>query len=245
MKVFRALVLAGCSTLCAVGPAAAQPDLGPHSSVGLSANVSTLGLGVDAAFPVLERANVRVGFNLFNLNHDFDNDGITLAASLQLSSFSAHFDWFAFGGGFHISPGVMVYNGNKVTAVATVPAGQKFSLGDENLFSNAANPVNGSARISWESKVAPSLLMGWGNIIPHGDRRWSIPFELGVVYSKAPTSTLAFGGSACAQNGTNCRNIATDPTLQADVAKEQTNMNSDLSVLKLIPVVSLGFSYKF
>ncbi len=245
MNVFRAIVLVGSTTLCAVGPAAAQADLGPHSSVGLSANVSTLGLGVDAAFPVLARANVRVGFNLFNLNHDFDNDGINLAASLKLSSFSAHFDWFAFGGGFHISPGVMLYNGNKVTAVATVPAGQKFSLGDENLFSNAANPVTGSANISFANKIAPSLLMGWGNIIPHGDRRWSIPFELGVVYSRAPTTTLSFGGSACLQNGTNCRSIATDPSLQADVTREQNNMNSDLSVLKVLPVLSLGFSYKF
>src|SRR5437879_2441829 len=100
MKVFRAIVLVGALTLCAVGRAAAQPDLGPHSSVGLAANVSTLGVGLDAAFPVLERANVRVGFNLFTLSHDFDNDGITLAASLKLGSFNAHFDWFAFGGGF-------------------------------------------------------------------------------------------------------------------------------------------------
>ena len=60
-----------------------------------------------------------------------------------------------------------------------------------------------------------------------------------------PTSTLSFGGSACNQTGTNCRNIATDPKLQADVAKEQVNMNSDLSILKVIPVLSLGFSYKF
>ncbi len=244
MKTFRALVIAGSMTLCAVGPVAAQSDLGPHSHVGLAGKVSTLGIGVDAAFPVLDRANVRVGFNAFTLNHDFDNDGITLAASLKLRSVSAYFDWFAFGGGFHISPGVMIYNGNEVAAVATVPPGQKFSLGDENLFSNPANPLNGNARIGFE-KVAPSLLIGWGNIVPHGNRRWSIPFELGVVYSRAPTSTLTLAGSACNQNGTNCRNIATDPTLQADVTREQNNINSDLSVLKIIPVLSLGFSYKF
>ena len=100
-------------------------------------------------------------------------------------------------------------------------------------------------RIACVVAVAPSLLIGWGNIVPHGNRRWSIPFELGVVYSRAPTSTLTLGGSACNQNGTNCRNTATDPTLQADVTKEQNKMNSDLAVLKILPVLSLGFSYKF
>jgi hypothetical protein len=244
MKMFRALLLAGSATLCAVGPAAAQSDLGPHSRVGVAVNVSTLGLGVDTAFPVLERANVRVGFNAFELNHDFDNDGLALAANLRLRSFGLHFDWFAFGGGFHISPGLMLYNANSVRAVATVPPGRPFSLGDENLISNPANPVTGSASISFE-KMAPTIRIGWGNIIPRGDRRWSIPFELGIVYSRAPTSILSLGGSACSQNGTNCRNIASDPTLQADVAREQNSMNSDLSLLRAIPVVSLGFSYKF
>ena len=244
MKILRVMVLAGSTTLAVVGPAAAQADLGPHSRVGVAAKVSTLGIGVDAAFPVLERANVRVGFSVFTLNHDFDNDGITLAASLKMRSVDVHFDWFAFGGGFHVSPGVVLYNGNEVSAVATVPPGKTFSLGDDNLFSSAVNPVTGSARISFE-KVAPSLLIGWGNILPHGNKRWSIPFELGVVYSRAPTSTLLLGGSACNQNGTFCRNIASDPTLQADVAKEQNSMNIDLSVLKALPVLSLGFSYKF
>jgi hypothetical protein len=244
MKVFRAVVLVASTTLCAVAPVAAQADLGPHSTVGLAAKVSTLGLGLDAAFPVLERANVRVGFNLFTLNHEFDNDGIILAANLRMRSFSAYFDWFAFGGGFHVSPGVMIHNGNQLSAVATVPGGDSFSLGDDELFSNRANPVIGSAKIGFE-KIAPSLNIGWGNIVPRGNRRWSIPFELGLVYSRAPTTTLSFGGSACNQIGTNCRNIANDPALQADVTREQNNMNSDLSILKVIPVLSLGFSYKF
>jgi hypothetical protein len=243
MKVFRVVMLAAATTLSAVIPATAQ-DLGPHSSAGIAVKVSTLGFGFDTAFPVLDRANVRVGFNAFTFNHDFDDDGITLGASLKMRSLSAYFDWFPFGGGFHVSPGVMIYNGNQVTALATVPAGHTFDLGDETYFSSAADPVNGTAKIAFE-KVAPSLLIGWGNIIPHGNRRWGIPFEFGVVYSRAPTATLAYGGSACNQSGTNCRNISTDPTLIANVAKEQTKMNSDLSPLKIIPVFSLGFSYKF
>jgi hypothetical protein len=244
MRLSTALVIALSAVVFAAGPAAAQEVREPHTSVGVAAKVSTLGAGVDVAVPVLERANVRVGFSMFTLNRDFDDDGITLAASLKLRSVSASFDWFAFGGGFHISPGVMLYNGNEVDIQASVPPGQSFDLGDEELFSSTTNPITGTGKVDFD-KVAPSLTLGWGNILPRGSRRWSVPFELGLVYSRAPTATVTFAGSACLQNGTNCRNVATDATLQADVAREQAKLNDDLAVLKILPILSLGFSYKF
>ena len=233
------LMLAGSSRI-----AAGQALSTPNSNAGVAVKLSTLGVGVDVAVPVSERLNVRGGFSFFTFNHDFDEDGITLAASLKLRSVSAHLDWFPFGGGFHLSPGVMLYNGNEVDANAIVPGGRRFSLGDDDLISNPANPVTGSATVAFK-RVAPSLLLGWGNIVPRSNRRWSIPFELGVVYSRAPTAALSLVGSACTVNGSNCRNIATEPVLQADLAKEQAQLNSDLGVLKAIPVLSLGFSYKF
>lgn len=243
MNQARTIVLAGMTLFCLGGVAAAQTP-GPHSNAGVAVKVSTLGFGADVAVPVASRANVRAGFNAFSLSHDFDNDGIDLAANLHLRSVTASIDWFAFGGGFHLSPGLMLYNGNRLSALATVPGGESFDLGDEELFSNAANPVTGTATIDFK-RVAPMFTLGWGNIVPRGERRWSIPFELGIVYSRAPRAVLALAGSACTRNGVNCRNIATDPTLQADLAKEQVNLNDDISALKIIPVLSLGFSYKF
>jgi hypothetical protein len=94
-------------------PASAQTAHG-----GVLVNLSTLGYGFGAAVPVGERANVRVGVNLLTFSHDFDNDGITMAAQLKLRSVNAYFDWFPFAGGFHVSPGVMLYNGNRVEATA-------------------------------------------------------------------------------------------------------------------------------
>ena len=244
MNRISALVLIPALLACGVGTASAQPVTSPNSHVGVAIKLSTLGIGVDAAVPVHDRVNIRGGFSALSLNHDFDTDGITLAAQLKLRSVSTYLDWFPFGGGFHVSPGVMLYNGNEMSAVASVPGGKKFSLGDESLVSNPANPVTGNAAVGFE-KVAPAILIGWGNLVPRGQRRWSIPFEIGIVYSRAPIATLTLGGSACNQNGANCRNIASDATLQADLATQQRNINSDISPLKALPVVSLGFSYKF
>jgi len=211
---------------------------------GAAVKLGTLGIGFDGAVAATDRSNVRVGFNFFNFNHDFDNDGITLAAHLKLRSVTAQFDFFPTGGSFHVSPGLMIYNGNRVEATAFVPAGQQFTLGGDRLLSNPSNPVNGDAKVSFE-KVAPQITIGWGNIATRGDRRWSIPVELGVVFSRAPTGALNLGGSACLPNGTNCRNVATEPLLQADVRQQEADLNHDLEVLKIIPVISFGFGYRF
>ena len=103
----------------------------------------------------------------------------------------------------------------------------------------------GTAAVSFDKKVAPSVRVGWGNIVPRDDRRWSIPVELGVVFSSAPAAVFSLQGSVCASDGTNCQNIATDPELQADIQEEQAQLNNDLSVLKVIPVISVGFGVSF
>ena len=230
---------------CAVLMLLAQASLGhAQPTGGMDVKIGTLGIGFDGAVGVNEKSSVRVGVNFFTYNHDFDNDGITLASHLKLRSVMAQYDFFPTGGGFHVSPGLMIYNGNRVDADAFVPAGQQFTLGGERLMSNPSNPVNGTARVGFE-KVAPAVTIGWGNIARRGDRRWTIPVELGVVFSRSPTAVLNLGGSACLQNGTNCRNVATEPQLQADVRQQEANLNDDIEVLKIIPVISFGFGYRF
>ena len=237
----RATVVCACAVLMLFTQARvgqAQP------TGGMDVKIGTLGIGFDGAVGLNEKSNVRVGVNFFTYNHDFENDGITLAAHLKLRSVMAQYDFFPTGGGFHVSPGLMIYNGNRVEANAFVPAGRQFTLGNETLMSNASNPVNGGAKVAFE-KVAPAITIGWGNIATHGERRWTIPVELGVVFSRAPTATLNLGGSACLVNGTNCRNVATEPQLQADVQQQQADVNADLDALKMIPVFSFGFGYRF
>jgi hypothetical protein len=211
---------------------------------GVAVKLGTLGIGFDGAVAATDRSNVRVGVNFFNFNHDFDNDGITLAAHLKLRSVTAQYDWFPTGGGFHVSPGLMIYNGNRVEATAFVPGGQQFTLGNERLLSNPSDPVNGAAKVAFE-KVAPEITVGWGNVVPRGDRRWSIPVELGVVFSRAPSAALGLIGSACLTNGTNCRGVAIEPRLLAAQQQEQADLNDDLEALKIIPVISIGFGYRF
>ena len=205
---------------------------------------SLLGAGIEAATPITRRTNVRVGFNALSYSRNYNNDGISYAGNLSFRSLESHFDWFPFGGSFHLSPGMMFYNGNKITANAAVGGTQSFTLGGTSYISDPSNPVTGTGKIGFNS-VAPSFLFGWGNLLPRNEHHISVPFELGFIYQGSPSATLNLTGNVCDSPGVNCRSIASDSTVLSNIQAQQTKLNSDLSFFKVYPIISIGFGYKF
>ncbi len=221
-----------------------EPSIGEFGRIGVGVKISTLGIGGEVATAVTHSSNVRMGFNAFSYSRGFAQDGVNYNGSLTLRSVEAHFDWFPFAGSFHISPGVMAYNGNQVKGNATVLAGQAFSLGNGIYTTDPANPMIGTGKIDF-ARVAPTFLVGWGNLLPRHGRRWSIPVEIGFAYQGQPRATLALAGGVCDVSLTFCRSVASDPTVQANILAEQTKINNNLSLYKFYPVISVGFGYKF
>lgn len=99
----------------------------PFSRLAIGTKVGILGVGVQAAVPLTSRLNVSGGANFFSYTDTLTIDGLRYNANLHLRSAEASLDWFPLGG-FHISPGALLYNGNQVTGNAAVPGGQYFTL---------------------------------------------------------------------------------------------------------------------
>jgi len=210
--------------------------------VGIGVKVSTLGIGGEVAIAVSHRTNVRFGFNAFSYGHTFDKDGATYKGNLDLRSAQATYDIFLVKG-LHVSPGVLFYNGNQVTANVSVPGGQTFTLSNTTYMSAAADPVAGTGKLS-VYKAAPMVLFGIGNLVPR-THHFSTSFEIGAAYQGPPRVALNLGGSACDSTGLFCRSIASDPTIQSNIAAEQTKLNKSASPYKFYPVLSFGVGYKF
>ena len=221
------------------------PPAGPGPrGIGAGVRVSSLGIGGEAAVELTGSTNLRGGFNLFGYSRGFSKDGISYAASLSWHSAEAHFDWFPFGGRIHLSPGLLVYNGNTISANASVPGGRTLTLNGVNYLSDPANPVSGSGKIGF-NKAGPSVMLGWGNLVRRRGKGFVVNFEAGIAYQGAPKATLNLGGGVCSSNGVNCRSIASDSVVQANVAAEQTKINHDMSPFKVYPLISLGLGYRF
>jgi hypothetical protein len=249
MKIssFRLAAATCCLVLFAASPCFSQA----LSRFGVGAKFSTLGIGVEAATAVTKKANVRGGFNFIGYDNDFSKSGITYTARLEYRSVEAHFDWF-FGGKFHVSPGLTVYNGNRVTGLANVPGGQSFTLGDRSYFSSLADPVIGTATFDFSKRsVSPMLTAGWGNLISRGEGRFSVTIEGGLLFGGSPNATLNLSGNTCVAPSGPCQNIAANSQVQNDIREEEAKFNTGAppynqisNVLKLYPVVSIGIGYR-
>lgn len=227
---------------CAAGVVEAS-DFSSLPHFGISVGVSTLGPTIQAATAVTQKSNVRFGFNDFSYSATFNKDGIGYDASLSLRSAEVLYDQYV-AGRFHISPGIMIYDGNKATANVSAPGGTSFSLGGAHYFSQGGNPIGGTASIGSRT-VAPMILFGFGNLLPRSQKHFAVNLDFGVVFQGSAKAKLNLGGGACLAANTGCLNAATDSTVQSNVVSEQIKINNSLRPFQYYPVISLTFGYKF
>ena len=246
MKGFLRSIFVVCSLLgstCVFGYG--QSYSHDSGTWGVGVKVSTLGAGAEAAVRVTHRTNVRAGFNMIDYSRGFNKDGIAYNGQLSFKTLEAHYDIFPWAKSFHVSPGVLVYAGDPITATAAVPANQSFTLGGVNYSSDPTNPVTGSGKIDFH-RAAPLISAGWGNLISRREgKHFSVPVELGVAFQGSPQAHLALAGSVCDSSGFNCRPVTSDPTVHANLVSEQGKINRSMSLFKAYPIISVGFGYKF
>jgi hypothetical protein len=211
---------------------------------GIVLKFSSLGAGIDGGVSLNRLISIRGGSNFLNLSHGFSASGIRYDATLHFRSAEALVDITPLGDLFHISPGVVFYNGNEIIATAHVPGGQNFDLGNITVRSSPADPIHGTGKLT-VNRSAPMIMFGFGNPIPHNHH---VTFfqDFGVVFQGAPKTTLNLAGTACdPATGLACVNAATDPTIQAQVQNEQTKINNDLAIVKFYPIASFGIGIRF
>lgn len=220
----------------------ASASSSPRVGVGVTAGL--LGIGGDVAVRVLHSANVRFGFSGLGISQNFNKDQISYGARVRLEAAQLTFDWFFFHG-IHLSPGMLIYNGIKITGTASAPAGNTITL--NHVGYNMVSPLAGTLAVTFR-KTAPMVLFGFGNLVPRGSRHWSITFDMGAAFSGSPNAALNLTGTACPApftSGPTCADVATDPTVHSNVIAEQTSVNDKLKVFKVYPVITLGFGYSF
>jgi hypothetical protein len=224
-------------------PQERRPGQPSASKFGIGLKISTLGVGLEAAVPLMAKLNVRSGVNFFQYDHSLTNDGIHYDGRLQFRSAEAHLDWYPFAA-FHVSPGLLFYNGNRVMANASVPGGQNFTLNGTSYMSDPNSPVMGTGNLGF-AKVSPSLLLGFGSLIPRNGKHYSFLFEFGGAYQGSARVALNLTGNVCDTTGTFCRSVASDSTVQANVVAQQQKITHDIYPYRFFPVISFGVGFNF
>ena len=205
----------------------------------------SLGFGPEIATPLGRRTNLRMGANFFGYNGTFGNGGWNYDANLNFKSGQVQVDYFPFykAGGFHVSPG-LAFQKNHGSAFIHIDPGARFDMGDGTYTNSVTDPVKGNATFAYDRTVAPMLTFGFGNLIPRNGRRWSIPVDIGVVFTGAPKFGLDLDGTVCDTQG--CGKLSTDATAMADMQRQRVKIQDDLnSYATVYPVISVGFAWNF
>jgi hypothetical protein len=224
------------------------PALKPFSHLALGGGIGIMGINLQAATNINRYSNLRVTGNIFNYTVDnITSNGFTGTGKLGLATLGASFDLYPWPRhGFRLSPGLLLYNQNSLTATAIVNAGESFTLNNTNYYSSAADPIHANARLGLNStNPAFTITTGWGNMISRKGGHWSFPFEIGAAFVGSPAFNMTLSGTACDSTGLNCANAATNPDIQSNLQAQIDKYQKDLEPLKVFPVLSIGISYNF
>jgi hypothetical protein len=220
----------------------------PFSRMALGIGISPLGVAFQTTTNFNSHINLRGSGNFFHYGiNNFEAQGFNVNGKINLASAGASVDYYPFHSGFRLSPGGLFFNNNRASANFVVATGTSFSLDDHNYYSaTGANQVHGKGDFGLgNGRPAFTMTTGWGNTIPHSDRHFTFPFEIGAAFAKAPTVALVLTGDVCDAHGQNCVDVATDPTAQADLAAQVKKYQNNVNFLKTYPIVSFGVAYNF
>jgi hypothetical protein len=255
----------------------------PFSQLALGGGISLMGVNLQAATNVNRYLNLRGTGNVFdytvnNLNVNGSNNssggsstGVDLNGKVNFATAGVSLDYYPFPThGFRLSPGVIFYNQNGISANATAAAGNSITLNGDKYTTDAINPLIVNANLGLNStKPAFTMTTGWGNMIPRKGGHWSFPFEIGAAFTGAPSLNMTLSGDGClpftvtsSGDGSittssystrthslateaGCVDMGTDPTAQADLAAQVSKWKSDIDVLKVYPIFSFGAAYSF
>ena len=229
------------------------PVYGSFYTMGLK--VGTLGVGVDVSMPLSRHFNLRANVNGLtytqNLNDiiknnggsSFDAFGGNADGKINFLTAGLLIDWYPFEtSDFFMSAGVY-YNANKLSMIGDASnSTQTFDINGVTYNGSELGSVTGD--LIFGNKIAPYIGLGWGN---RGDEAgWSWSFEIGGLYQDIPTVSLDATLGTVPPGST-----ITQATIDADVSKEVTKVNNDISnndiskFTKIYPVISFGITYSF
>ncbi len=231
-----------------------EVKLTPFSRLALGGGISMMGINLQAATNVNRYMNLRATGNVF----DYTADNITVSdfsvnGKVNFAAAGASLDFYPFPThGFRLSPGLLFYNQNQITANGVGTAGTSISLNGIKYYSETANPMAMNAILALNTRQqAATLTTGWGNMISRMGGHWAFPFEIGAAFTGVPGINLGLSGYGCttqsdaATGGPSCVNLATNATAISNIDAQVNKWESDLNALQVYPIFSFGVTYDF
>ncbi|WP_126665586.1 hypothetical protein [Croceibacterium ferulae] len=213
------------SVLAATLPAVAgAQDASPVVTLGITGG--SLGVGPEIGYRPIPALGFRASANFLKLSHDVDVDDIDYNGDLHLRSYGATADLYPFESAFRLSAGLRISR-NRVDLLATPLS--PVSIGGTTYSPEKIGSIQAEVRAR---DVAPTLTIG---VARNQSRGFAWSLDAGVMLHGTPrTDNLQVTGE-----------LASNPFLQDDLARERAEIEAEIDNYKVYPLVQLAVGYTF
>ncbi|MDR2504381.1 MAG: hypothetical protein LBD82_08410 [Deltaproteobacteria bacterium] len=209
---------------------------------GLDLNMP-MGLGLNLGYQINDWFKIRLQGNylpmqslvdmaLNSASSSTDEDDVSLSTNVDWYNAGLLADVHPFAGSFRLTAG-LYYLKYGINFGMTPKAGHEIEIGDHKYQANQVGRAD--LEIKW-NHFAPYVGLGYG--VEYGRHNAvNFAFSLGALYSKPKADFW----------------VTTDPAvpawvknqIEADTSKELKDLNDTLDSFKIMPVISVGFTYRF
>ena len=187
--------------------------------------IGTHGVMLGYAHPLSSDFTLRGDFGTFGTRNRNERDGgIDYDGKLTYNRVGLFGDWFAFGNGFRFTGGV-TFNNMKLDLVAK-GNGQPITIGNNTYPTDSTDRLNVKVEFP---KTTPYLGIGYGHQLSAG---WGFVFDLGASIGKAKISETHSGNNFSQAS-------------QSDIDAELAEVHDDVGKIQAIPMIAIGFNYRF
>ncbi|MEL7536103.1 MAG: hypothetical protein AAFZ58_02240 [Pseudomonadota bacterium] len=209
-----------CTLVLLLAPALATADFS------MGAKVGTGGTGLEGVYHFDRQFALRGTIGTFTYTDVREISDINYEWELNVTGASLLLDIAPKGRNFYLTGGIFI-NGNTFDATAEVV--DSINVGGTDYTTAELGDLSGTVDFN---PIAPYIGLGW---------RWrnqepglSLGFETGLLFQGLGDVDLTATGP-----------IASDPTFQADLARETDELEDKLGIAKLYPVIEVRIGYRF
>jgi hypothetical protein len=240
-------------------PPGMEEHYGFLSRMSIGSGISAFGILAQGTVILSEYADARVDSGWFFYNTGgIKVNGFDVVGDFHMATLGAKLDWYPTKSMWRISPGMLFYDGNRISGTLDLTGGTSFSVNGKEFWSATANPATGATPLTGTVNLglhshtpAFTISGGFGKFIPHSHRHWSFPTEFGVAFAGPPTLDVKLAGWVCtSKRQTRCGDIA-DPTnpvgieFQNSLDAALVKWRHNLDYVHIYPIISTSFMYSF
>ncbi len=188
----------------------------------------SLGVGASLWHTVNDSFSVNGGYNWFDFTYDVETSDVDFRGKLKLSNLPVMLNWHPMKGAFRLVGGV-IFADNKIDVTARPEANATYDINGTTYTAAQVGSLTGTGELA--KGVTPYAGLGW--LTRRDKKGFGFFADLGVMFSGSPKVSLSASGP-----------IRNDARFQTNLAREQENVNDEIKVAKVYPVIRFGLTYR-